>query len=92
MSDKIRALITVNGLVQGVFFRYRAKREAQRLDLAGWVRNNEDSTVSALIEGEKVKVTEFIKWCHQGPAQAKVDDVQVDWQIYTGEFIDFLIM
>ena len=91
MAEKIRASLTVNGLVQGVFFRYRAQLEGQQLGLTGWIKNNEDGTVSALVEGEKDKINEFIKWCHQGSDQAKVDEVKVNWQTYMGEFKNFEI-
>jgi acylphosphatase len=92
MSDKNRASLTVNGLVQGVFFRYRAQMEAKRLGLTGWVKNNDNGTVMSVVEGEKDRINEFIKWCHQGPDQAQVDEVAVAWQNFTGEFKDFNIL
>ncbi|HCB50358.1 MAG TPA: acylphosphatase, partial [Chloroflexi bacterium] len=37
-----RVEATVQGYVQGVSFRYYTQREALRLGLTGWVRNESD--------------------------------------------------
>jgi acylphosphatase len=44
-------MITITGTVQGVGFRWTAKRLADGLGLDGWVRNNPDGTVSIAAEG-----------------------------------------
>jgi len=41
----------IHGRVQGVFFRDSMRREAQRLGIAGWVRNRNDGTVEAAVQG-----------------------------------------
>ena len=45
-----RVRVTIEGRVQGVFFRACTRDEAARLGLAGWVRNRADGTVEAEIE------------------------------------------
>jgi len=77
--------------VQGVFFRYETQSVAKRLGLVGWVRNRLDGSVEVLAEGEKEKLEELLKWCHQGPPLARVDSVQINWEEPTGEFKDFRI-
>ena len=67
----------VTGRVQGVSFRWYAAREATRLGLAGWVRNDPDGSVRAHAEGLVGSVEEFVAWCRQGPPAARVDDVTV---------------
>lgn len=52
--------ILVTGHVQGVGFRWTASRIAQSLDVAGWVRNDPDGTVSIAVEGEAGEVEAFI--------------------------------
>ena len=42
----------VTGQVQGVSFRWYAAREATRLALAGWIRNEPDGSVRAHAEGQ----------------------------------------
>ena len=73
-----RARVRVSGRVQGVFFRDSARKQAERLGLAGWVRNLPDGRVEALFEGPPGSVTEMIEWCKEGPPQASVEDVETD--------------
>ena len=69
--------VTVTGLVQGVFFRAEAQRQAQRLGVAGWVRNEPDGSVAAHVEGEPDAVEAMVAWCREGPRHARVDGVDV---------------
>ena len=91
MSDqkKIRAHVFVRGTVQGVYFRQNTKQVATRHKVAGWVRNLPDGRVEAVFEGGEMDVNEVIEWCHVGPPKAKVDDVSVKFEKYTGEFAGF---
>lgn len=72
-----RARLLVSGRVQGVFFRARTQEEAQRLAIAGWVRNLPDGRVEVLAEGESRAVASLIAWCRRGPRFADVSDVEV---------------
>jgi acylphosphatase len=69
--------VRVTGRVQGVSFRWYAVREADRLGLAGWVRNEPDGSVAAHLEGPEDAVEEMVAWCGHGPPAARVDDVEV---------------
>ncbi|MER3602048.1 MAG: acylphosphatase [Nitrososphaerota archaeon] len=89
---KKRAHILIWGLVQGVFFRAHAKRVADSLGLAGWVRNLPDGRVEALVEGEEEAVSKFIEWCRRGPPLAKVEQVQVRFETPKGEPPGFSIV
>jgi len=83
--------ILIWGKVQGVFFRQSAKDEADKLGLAGWVRNNPDGTVEIEAEGNKVQLVEFIKWSKKGPPFAKVEKVEVEWKKNLEDLEDFSI-
>ncbi|HEY0952072.1 acylphosphatase [Nocardioides sp.] len=69
--------VTVTGRVQGVSFRYAAEREATRLGVTGWVRNEPDGSVAAHAEGDPGAVDAFVRWCHDGPPMAYVERVDV---------------
>jgi len=84
--------LRIFGQVQGVFFRHSTKREAERLSLVGWVRNNDDGSVEALAQGPKNKLEEFVAWCKKGPPFAKVENVEVDWQSSEESFDAFDIL
>ena len=88
---KTRAHIFVTGTVQGVYFRQNTKQEADQNGVRGWVRNLPDGRVEAVFEGDHASVNEVIKWCHAGPPNAKVSDVSIKFEGYTGEFPDFTI-
>lgn len=69
--------VVISGRVQGVWFRGWAEREAQKLELSGWVRNCPDGTVEALFSGDAVSVDAMIEACWSGPPAAKVTSVEV---------------
>jgi len=81
----------ISGSVQGVFFRAYARDEAESLGLTGTVRNLWDGRVEAVFEGDKKSVEKMILWCRKGPPHAFVDDVQVTWEDYKGEFESFFV-
>lgn len=74
----------VTGRVQGVSFRWYAAREAERLAVGGWVRNDPDGSVSAHLEGEDAAVEAMVAWCRHGPAYASVRGVAVTQARPTG--------
>ena len=84
-----RATIKVHGLVQGVSFRFETQRLARELGLKGWVRNEDNSSVLIVAEGEKEKLEKLITWCHQGPSGAQVEKVEVTWEEAKGIFENF---
>ncbi|MCF6267218.1 MAG: acylphosphatase [Desulfuromusa sp.] len=87
----IRAKIRVTGLVQGVWFRQSTKNTANQYEVYGWCRNNPDGSVTAVFEGEETAVKAVVDWCKSGSDMARVDDLQVKWQMPTGEFDSFQI-
>jgi acylphosphatase len=66
----------VRGRVQGVGFRWFVEREAHRLGVAGWVRNNHDGSVEVLAMGTRDQLLGLRSRLRQGPRAARVDDVE----------------
>ena len=66
----------VRGRVQGVGFRWFVEREAHILGVAGWVRNNADSSVEVLAMGTRDQLAGLRSRLRDGPRAARVDDVQ----------------
>jgi acylphosphatase len=87
----IRVHVFVSGMVQGVFLRSETKRKAAAYGVNGWVRNLPDSRVEAVFEGEKKAVEALLEFCKRGPSGARVTNVDVKWESYTGEFTNFKI-
>ncbi len=88
---KIRAMVTVKGLVQGVSFRYFTMQKAFPLNVRGWVKNLANGDVQGCFEGEEQDVRTLIDLCRVGPRLAQVDRVIVEQEDFTGEFKDFQV-
>ena len=87
VNDRVH--VFVSGIVQGVFFRQKTKRQAESLGVNGWVRNLPDGRVEAVFEGEEEAVEALVDYCRHGPPYARVTNVEVLREPYRGEFSDF---
>ncbi len=79
MSDLVCARLSITGRVQGVWYRASTRQEALARGLVGTVRNRMDGSVMAIVQGPRQAVDELIAWCRQGPPQARVSSVEVEW-------------
>lgn len=75
-----RVHIIVQGLVQGVGFRWFVAREAGALGLRGFVRNRPEGTVELEAEGDRSLIEALIAHVRIGPRSAHVRDLQIAWQ------------
>jgi acylphosphatase len=71
-------VISVHGDVQGVSYRYFAKKEAKKLGLVGWAKNEHDGTVSIFVQGDPENIQHFVDWCKEGSPMATVEDIKVE--------------
>lgn len=55
----IRKKISCYGQVQGVGFRFRAKKAAETVGATGWVRNEDDGSVSMEIQGTEQQIDQL---------------------------------
>jgi acylphosphatase len=84
---KVTKHLIVRGRVQGVGFREYLRREAERLNVKGWVRNRDDGTVEAMLHGSPEDVAKILNWTRRGPPGARVTATQVNDA--SGEFERF---
>jgi acylphosphatase len=80
MSDRTRAHVFVSGTVQGVYYRATTRDTARDRGVDGWVKNLDDGRVEAVFEGDEEAVEGMVEWCHTGSPQARVDDVEVEYE------------
>jgi acylphosphatase len=73
----IRYRVVIWGRVQGVFFRDTVRRAAQAAGVTGWIRNNANGTVEAVLEGERDAVERIVRLCRTGPRGAYVERAAV---------------
>jgi acylphosphatase len=74
-----RAKLRIFGKVHGVSYRNSAQNQAKLLKLTGWIKNIPDGSVLADVEGTPPSISQFIDWCKQGPVNARVQNVEVEW-------------
>ena len=82
----------VRGKVQGVFFRQALKVMAIKNNVTGWVRNLEDGRVEALLVGNIDDVNAVVEWAHDGPANSRVDYVDIKNEDFKDEFTVFDVL
>jgi acylphosphatase len=87
--DNKRARIIVNGLVQGVGYRYFVVRKAEQLGLKGYTQNLHTGEVLTEVEGNSSLINELIKLLRVGPSHAKVNNLFVEWIEHKNEFKSF---
>ena len=81
--------IVVEGMVQGVGFRYFVLGEARQLNLKGFVRNLPNSNVEIYSEGDRGLLEELIKSVKVGPRLSRVSNLQIEWKEYSGKYKSF---
>ena len=88
-----RMTARIAGRVQGVGFRWWARRQALALGVTGWVMNGDDErSVSLVAEGEPSALDELQRRLHVGPQGAHVDSVRAARAPASGEFDGFDIV
>ena len=87
MSERVTRRLAIRGRVQGVFYRESMRLEAERLGIAGWVRNRLDGSVEAVVQGSAEAVEAITRWARRGPEDARV--TAVDAFDASGDFAGF---
>lgn len=77
-EDRKAVLARITGRVQGVSFRAWTRDEAEELGLAGWVRNEADGSVTALLAGPNSAVSTLVERLWKGPPGASVTMVTIE--------------
>jgi len=75
-----------------VMFRDFTRRGAIALGITGFVRNNEDGSVTVVAEGEEQRLKALLGRIAKGSLFSRVDKVETAWSLATGEFGDFTIV
>jgi acylphosphatase len=75
--------IIVDGLVQGVGFRWFVARRAEGLGLKGYVENRYDGSVELEAEGDRSLLEELIREVKVGPRSAHVTNLRLEWRTPT---------
>ncbi|MCO6474152.1 MAG: acylphosphatase [Melioribacteraceae bacterium] len=86
-----RAEIIVNGVVQGVGFRYFVLGKARNLGLTGFTQNLFTGEVLTVVEGPEHLIHDLYKNIRIGPGNAHVTKHQIKWDPPKNEFKEFKV-
>ena len=90
MKQLQRVQVIYSGYVQGVGFRFAAKRIASVIGVAGFVENLPNGNVLIVAEGMQNQLESFIADLKKRMSDY-ISDSCVEWQTATGEFETFEI-
>jgi acylphosphatase len=92
VSDE-RMTARISGRVQGVGYRWWARRQADQLGLRGWVMNaDSERGVELVAEGDGEALDELERRLWRGPEAAHVEKVEAQRGPASGEFDRFGIV
>ncbi len=82
----------IQGRVQGVCYRYYAKKSAKELSINGTVKNLFNGDVEIYAQGDEENIKKFEKFLNNGPSLSRVMKVIKDKFDYKERFSDFKII
>jgi len=85
----VKSQIIIQGLIQGVGYRFFVLEQAREYNIRGYVRNLPDGCVEVAAEGDKGMLNDFIKRLRIGPPSAHVTGIDVKWHEKEYGFTDF---
>ena len=83
--------IIITGRVQGVCFRASTQKQANKLGVSGFVKNNDDGSVKVVASAEPEILEKLVVWCRKGSIMAKVTGLMVE-DLTTEKFMQFDII
>lgn len=85
--------ITIHGPLTKSGFRFSAIDKALEWNLTGLIKNYEGNSVTVEVEGEVDDLQKFLKWCHVGTGDTKIDKVDYtsseelqNYETFTAEY------
>lgn len=86
VENAVRKAITVSGRVQGVGFRFFTQQTAINLRITGWVKNQNDGSVTMEVQGTPQQLDALITRLKQGNGYSKVVQMKItDLPVEKGE-------
>jgi acylphosphatase len=78
----------VEGIVQGVGFRYFTQQQAVKLGITGYAQNLPDGSVEVAMEGTPEALAKLVTWLQHGPVTATVTSVE-EQEVSCADFESF---
>ena len=87
--SRVRCVLTVTGLVQGVGFRWYTRSKAMELGLVGNATNLADGRVEVVVEGSEQACDDLLAWLRGGRTPGRVEQVVAQFADARGTFRGF---
>lgn len=84
--------LRIEGIVQGVGYRFFTQDKAREYGLTGYVKNMYDGSVEIYAEGDKNVLDNFIKDLKVGPGMSRVERIDVQWIKAENQYESFTIV
>ncbi|MCY7363665.1 MAG: acylphosphatase [Ignavibacteria bacterium] len=84
--------VRVNGMVQGVGYRYFCKRKALEYNISGFVKNLFSGEVVLEIEGNSGMIIDFLTELKRGPIGSYVKEFEIEKLPFENKFSSFEIL
>jgi|WetSurMetagenome_2_1015567.scaffolds.fasta_scaffold828000_1 acylphosphatase len=68
--------LEISGRVQGVFFRANTKEFADKINLKGQVKNQDNGSVLIITQGTEKQLEKLIAWINSNPGMSKVEKIE----------------
>lgn len=78
----VRYYLRFTGRVQGVGFRFFAAMNAEKCRLTGWVKNMDDGSVTAEVQGTRTQIQKFLQLMQTGNRFVKIDHIEKEERAY----------
>ncbi len=86
-----RIHVYIEGIVQGVGFRFYVKNKAEESDVSGWVKNLSDGRVEIVAEGSDEALDTFVRSLQKGRLGNHIDGMEIIKEPGSGHFRHFYI-
>jgi acylphosphatase len=83
--------LRIEGIVQGVGYRFFTEDKAREYSLTGYVKNIYDGSVEVHAEGDKNVLEKFIADLKVGPRMSRVESIDVQWIKAESKYDSFTI-
>lgn len=80
MSEPIELHAVISGEVQGVGFRFKAQKIAERMQLTGYVQNLPNGAVEIVAQGPRHILDDFVTNLQSLSLPVQIRELQVIWR------------
>jgi acylphosphatase len=88
---QVRIRILIEGRLQGMNFRYKTQRQAQNLELVGFVRTLSDGRIEIEAQGDEDKAEAMLDWCQEEPHSSHIRSLLFRYDEPIKSYTDFSV-